>query len=70
MIWLTSLEVYNSLFNIREKNNKFELYTDTPDEFPFTEIKDEREEILDNPNITHEHLQDKIIVPRIISAQK
>ena len=33
VIGLTSLEVYNSIFNINTKNNKFELYTDTFDEF-------------------------------------
>ena len=31
MIRLTSLEVYKSIFNITEENNKFELYTDTFD---------------------------------------
>ena len=35
MIGLTSLEVYNSIFNINKTNNKFELYTDTFDEFSF-----------------------------------
>ena len=29
MIGLIDLEVYNSIFNITEENNKFELYTDT-----------------------------------------
>ena len=33
MVGLTSLEVYNSVFNIREKNKKFELFTDLVDEF-------------------------------------
>ena len=28
MIGLASLDVYNSIFNITAKNNKFELYTD------------------------------------------
>ena len=32
-IRLTSLDVYNSIFNVTEENNKFELYTDTLDEF-------------------------------------
>ena len=68
MIGLTSLEVYISFFNIREKNNKVGLYTDTSDDFPFKELKDELEKILDIPNITPEHLQDKILEPRIISA--
>ena len=33
MVGLTDLEVYNSIFNITKENNKFELYTDTFDEF-------------------------------------
>ena len=32
---LTSLEVYIFIFKITEENNKFELYTDTFDEFSF-----------------------------------
>ena len=35
MIGLTSLEVYNSIFNITERNNKFELYRDTSNKFGF-----------------------------------
>ena len=35
MVGLTSLEVYNSVFDKRENNNKFELYTDVFDEFFF-----------------------------------
>ena len=31
MICLVDLEVYNSIFNITEENNKFELYRDTSD---------------------------------------
>ena len=41
MIGLTSLEVYKSSFIITEENSKFELYTDTFDEFSFEELKDE-----------------------------
>ena len=70
MIGLTSLEVYNSIFNITAENNKFELYTDTFDGFSFTELKDEIEEILDSSNISQEHLQDRIIGPRKIKAYK
>ena len=33
MIGLTSLDMYNSIFNNTEHNNKFELYADTFDEF-------------------------------------
>ena len=34
ILGLVDLEVYNSVFNMTEKNNKFDLYTDTFDEFP------------------------------------
>ena len=66
MIGLTDLEVYNSIFNITEENNKFELYRDTSNKFGFLELKDELEEILNISNITKEHLDDEIIGPRII----
>ena len=33
MIGLTSLEIYNSIFNITEGNNKFELYRDSSNKF-------------------------------------
>ena len=35
MLGLTDLEVYNSTLNITVENNKFDLYTDTFDEFSF-----------------------------------
>ena len=66
MIGLTSLEVYNSIFNIRQRNNKFEIYRDTSKNFGFLELKDELEEILNISYITPEHLRDEIIGPRII----
>ena len=59
MLGLTDLEVCNSLFNITKDNNKFELYTDTFDEFSFEELKDEVDEILNIPNITFDHLEDE-----------
>ena len=40
MLGLIDLEVYNSIFNITKENNKFELYTDTFDEFSFEELKE------------------------------
>ena len=70
MMGLTSLEVNNSIFNITKHINKFELYTDTFDDFSFVELKDELEEFLDISNITSEHLQDEIIGPRTISAYR
>ena len=39
MIGSTNLEVYNSVFNITEHNNKVELYTDIFNGFTFMEIK-------------------------------
>ena len=69
MIGLTDLEVYNSIFNITEENNKFELY-----KFPhekvggisYTRVRDEIEKDLDIEDITAEGLQDEIIAPIII----
>ena len=66
MLGLVDLEVYNSIFNITETNNKFELYRDTSDKFGFLELKDELEEIPNNSHITNKHLNDEIIGPRII----
>ena len=68
MIGLTSLEVFISLFNNNTTNNKFELYTDTFDEFSFTELKDELEEILNFSDITPYRLQHETVGPRIIQA--
>ena len=66
MLGLVDLEVYFSIFNITETNNKFELYRDTSDKFGFLELKDELEEILNISHITNKHLNDEIIGPRII----
>ena len=68
MLGLIDLEVYNSIFNINKENNKFDLYTDTFDEFSFLELKDELEEILNIPIITNSHLEDETLVPRIIET--
>ena len=66
MIGLVNLEVYNSIFNITEENNKFEIYRDPSSEFGFLELKDELEEILNIPNITDKHLNDEVLGRRII----
>ena len=66
MIGLTDLEVYKSIFNITEENNKFELYRDSSNKFGFLELKDELEEILNIPHISQERLQYDVIGPRII----
>ena len=65
MLGLIDLEVYNSLFKITKKNNKFELYTDNFNEFSFEELKDEVEEILNIPEITDAHLEDDTLGPQI-----
>ena len=66
MLGLINLEVYNSIFNITEENNKFELYRDTSAKFGFLELKDELEDILNISHVTNKHLNDEIIGPRII----
>ena len=73
MIGLTSLEVYNSIFNITEENNKFELY-----KFPDPKIggvsnvkvRDEIERDLNFSDITATDLQDDIIGPIIIKEYR
>ena len=70
MVALTSLKAYISIFIINTTNNRFELYTDTFDEFSFTELKHDLEEILDISNFTSEHLHDDKIGPRITSTYK
>ena len=66
MIGLTSQEIYSSIFNITERNNKFEIYRDSSNKFGFLELKDELEEILNISHISHKNLQDEITGPRII----
>ena len=66
MLGLVYLEVYNSIFNITEENNKFEIYRDMSDKFGFLKLKDEIEEILDISHITDDHLIDEILGPRNI----
>ena len=73
MIGLTDLEVYNSIFNMTEENNKFEIYK-FPDEkaggISYTKVRDEIERDLDISAITDEDLQDVIIAPIIIEEYK
>ena len=66
MLGLVNLEVYNSIFNITEKNNKVEIYRDISNKFGLLELKNRLEEILNIPHITTEHLDDEILGPRII----
>ena len=73
LIGLTDLEVYNSIFNITEENNKFELYK-FPDEkaggFSYTKVRDEIEKDLDIEDFTAIDLQDDIIGPINIEEYK
>ena len=73
MIGLTDLEVYNSIFNITEENNKFQLYK-FPDEkiggITYTKVRDEIERDLDISDIKDEDLKDDIIAPIIIEEYK
>ena len=73
MIGLTNLEVYNSIFNITEENNKFDLYK-FPDEkaggISNIKVRDETEKDLDIEDITSAVLQDDIIGPIIIEEYK
>ena len=59
-IGLTSLEVYNYIFDITEENNKLQLYTGPLNgKFSFTELKDKVAELLDLSHITPEDIQQK-----------
>ena len=69
MIGLTDLEVYNSIFNITEKNNKFEIYKFYDEKAggaTYEKVRDEIEKDLDIEDITASDLQDDIIGPIII----
>ena len=58
MLGLTSLEVYNSIFNKTGKNSKFDLYTDPLEsEFSFTELKTKVAEMLGLSDISLEDLE-------------
>ena len=73
MIGLTDLEVYNSLFNITEENNKLKLYK-FPDEkaggVTIEKVRDEIEKDLDIEDITATDLQDDKIGSNIIEEYK
>ena len=53
-----------------KKNNKFEFYTDTFDEFSFAELEDGLEEILSIIDFTPSHLEHERIGQRIFKAYK
>ena len=73
MMGLIDLEVYNSIFNITEQNNKLQLFK-FPDEksggVTYEKIRDEIEKDLDIGDITATDLQDDIIGPIIIEEYR
>ena len=73
MIGLTDLEVYNSIFNITEENNKFGLYK-FPDEkaggVTYEKVRDEFEKDLGIEDITAADLQDDLKAPIIIEEYR
>ena len=73
MIGLIDLEVYKSIFNITEENNKFKLYK-FPDEkaggVTYEKVRDEIEKDLGIKDITATDLEDDIIGPIIIEEYK
>ena len=73
VLGFVDLEVCNSIFNITEENNKFELYK-FPDEraggTSYTKVEDEIERDLDTSDITAADLQDDIIAPNNIKDYK
>ena len=66
MLGLASLELSDSIFNITEENNKFELYK-FPDEkigaVSYTEVRHEIEKDLGIADIAAADLQDDILAP-------
>ena len=72
-IGFTDLEVYNSIFNIKEENKKFKLYK-YPDEksggITYEKVRDEIERDLDNSDITAADSHDDLIAPNIIEEYK
>ena len=73
LIGLTDLEVYNSIFNIKERNNELQLYIFSDEKtggVSYEKVRDEIERDLDISDITATDLQDDIIGPLIIEEYK
>ena len=73
MIGFMNLEVYNSIINIIEENNKLQIYKFPDDKIggvTYEKVRDEIEKDLDISDITDEDLQDDIIGPIIIEEYK
>ena len=73
MTGLVDLQVYNSIYNIKEENNKLKLYK-FPDEKAggdsYEKVRDEIERDLDISDITAADLQDDLIGPIIIEEYR
>ena len=68
MIVLTNLEVYNSIFNNTEENNKFEFCTGSPDDaFSFVELKFKLAKLVGLSYISSEDLKHEIHGPEIMN---
>ena len=73
MVGLTGLEVYNSIFNITEENDEFELYKFPEDRIggiSYIKVRDKIERDWDISDNTATDLQDVIIRPIIIEKYK
>ena len=73
MIGITDLEVYNSIYNITEENDKIKFYK-FPDEkssgVSYINVRDETEKDLDNSDIPASDLEDDIIAPNNIEEYR
>ena len=73
MIGLINLEVYNSIFNITNGNNKFEIYSEKMqdlEEITFENSKDLVEKNLDVANINDDDLLDDMIGDIIVEEYR
>ena len=69
MLGMTSLEDYNSNFNISEESNKFDFCTDAFDsDFSVTEVEGKVAEVLGLSDITIEDLEHEIYRPNFIKT--
>ena len=69
MLGLVDLEVYNSVFNITEANNNFQIYKFSDEKsggVSYGKVRDEIEEELDISDITAADFQDEKISPIIM----
>ena len=70
-MYVTSQEVYNSIFIVAGENNKFELYTQPlDDEFSYIHLRDDIAEILDLSDISPKDLQHGINWPDLIKTYR